>query len=134
MKRVTREMIQIWNVKNFDWLGYELKKGDYLSYHHIVPKRDNGKMSVDNGALLSGKISHPYIHLIEAKDIEIYSYINNMLKTINNQRYMPTRQQLLAIDSVFRQFEREYCGKKTAKGNELIIEEYTKRLKIDKIY
>ena len=69
-----------------------------------------------------------------AKDIEIYSYINNMLKTINSQMYMPTRQQLLAIDSVFRQFEREYCGKKTAKGNELIKEEYTKRLKIDKIY
>lgn len=130
MKKITITMINLWNMENVDWLGYELQKGDYLSFHHIVPKREHGKRIIDNGAILSGKVSHPYIHLIESKDIEIYSYINNMLKTINNQRYMPTKQQLLAIDSVLKQFEREHSGDKTLKGNDLIKEEYTKRVKI----
>ena len=116
----------MWNMEDTDWLGYKLQKKDYFSFHHIKPKRDGGKARIDNGAILTS-ISHPYIHLIESKDIELYIYINNMLKSINDQRQMPTKQQLLAIDSILKQFEKEHSADITNKGCYLIKEEYTKR-------
>lgn len=127
MKRITLTMINKWNMEDTDWLGYKLQNKDYFSYHHIIPKRNGGKATIDNGAILTS-ISHPYIHIIENKDIELYIYINNLLKNINNQRYMPTRQQLMAINSILKQFEREHSSDITTKGYYLIKEEYTRRL------
>lgn len=58
----------------------------------------------------------------------MYIYLNNILKEINNQGYMPIYRQYKAIDSILRQFEIEHCSDRTKKGKLLIKEEYTKRL------
>ena len=128
MKHLVIEMKHIWKVNDVDWMGYSLKKVDSLSFHHIVKKENHGKFEIDNGALLNNNTSHPYLHLIEIKDLELYIYLNNLLKNINSQREYPTRQQLLAIDSILKQFEREHCSDKNSKGKLLIKKEFYDRM------
>lgn len=129
MKPIVNLMINMWNMTDRDWLGYKLNKENYFVFHHIHKREHGGKLIIDNGAILcGGESSHQYLHVIECKDYELFVYLNNMLKNINSQREMPSKQQLLAIDSVFKQFEREYCGYKTKRGKYLIKEEYTERL------
>lgn len=127
MKTITRFMIEQWNMKDIDWLGYKMTKSNPYTFHHIEKKEHGGKAILSNGAIIT-KNPHEYIHLIEIKDFEMYIYLNNILKEINNQGYMPIYRQYKAIDSILRQFEREHCSDRTKKGKLLIKEEYTKRL------
>lgn len=128
MKHLVIEMKHIWNTNDVDWMGYKLNKGDSLSFHHIVKKENKGKFEIDNGALLNNNSSHPYLHLIETKDLELYVYLNNLLQNINTQRSFPSKQQLLAIDSILKQFEREHCSDKNSKGKYLIKNEFYDRM------
>lgn len=127
MKPIVKFMIHQWNMKDMDWLGYKLQKGNIYTYHHIIKEEHGGKQTINNGAILT-EVSHPYLHIIEYKDYELYTYLTNLLICINNQRYMPTKQQLLAINSILESFEREHCSDRTQKGKLLIKEEYTKRI------
>lgn len=125
--KIRNDMINVWGMENVDWMGYELGENEIFSYHHLVPKRKGGKESINNGSILGDKSSHPYIHLIEMVDYEMFKYITNMLYNINNQREMPSKQQLLAIRGVLEQFEREHCSDRSRKGNLIIKPEYTER-------
>lgn len=127
MKRLTADMIKIWNMTNMDWMGYKLCKENQPTFHHIVKECDGGKRILDNGAII-GKENHTYLHIVEDRDLEMYIYLSNILKSINDQRYMPSKRQLLAIDAILRQFEREHCSDRTSKGKVLIKECYTKRI------
>lgn len=50
-----------------------------ISYHHIQKKEDGGLATVDNGALLNGRI-HQWLHNnIELHDRELYQLINECL-------------------------------------------------------
>ena len=49
MKEITKEMIDIWEMSNMDWMGYTLGKKEHFSYHHlIIPKRCSGKETIEN--------------------------------------------------------------------------------------
>lgn len=128
MKEVTRVMIYEWNMKEFDWMGYKMSKDNQYSYHHaFIPKRHGGRETISNGAILCAKSSHPYIHVIESRDLDRYAYLTCILKEINEQHYMPTKEQLQRIRSCLESFESEYSGARTRKGKVLIKEIYTKR-------
>lgn len=132
MREVTRDLIRVFQPKEIDWMGYSIERPQDLTYHHLVKKSDGGLYIFDNGALLSGETSHPYLHLIEAKDYDMFLYINNLLKNINSQRVKPTRNQLLAVRAILEQFEREHCSDRTKKGKQLIKTKYVEgRRKID---
>ena len=127
MKNITKLMIEQYNVKKIDWMGYKLNKDNPYTYHHILKKENGGKERIENGAILT-RIAHEYLHKIECKDIELYNYINNVLKQINEQGFEPLKRQLLAIDFILRQFEKEHFGDSTKKGKVLIKNEYFRRL------
>ena len=126
MKNITKIMIDQYNVQKIDWMGYKLNKDNPYTYHHIVKKEHGGEETIENGAILT-KIAHEYLHKIECKDIELYNYINNVLKQINEQGFAPLKRQLLAIDFILRQFEKEHLGDSTKKGKILIKNEYFRR-------
>ena len=126
MKEITREMIRIYKPKGIDWMGYDINSIRDLTYHHIQKKEHGGPFTFDNGALLRGDTSHEYLHIIEYKDLDMYLYINNILKQINDQRARPTKQQLLAIRDVLLQFEREHDTETNSKGKLLIKQQYIK--------
>lgn len=126
MKSVTRELINIYKPKGIDWMGYDIRTIHDLTYHHIQKKEDGGPFTLDNGALLRGDTSHEYLHIIETRDLDMYIYINKILKAINEQGYRPSREQLLLIRDVLLSFEREHDRDENSKGKLLIKTRYIK--------
>lgn len=127
MQRITKILYDIYDMDKTDWLGYEILDSERLDFHHITKREDGGKKIIANGAVLNN-YDHKYLHIVEYKDLEMYLYLNAILRIINNQGHMPTTAQLKAIDSVLKEFEREHCSDVNAKGEYLIKERYTRRL------
>lgn len=131
MKEVTKLMINEFKIKRlgYDFMGYSLQKNDIYTFHHlIVPNREGGAMARWNGAILCGKTAHPYLHVIEAKDLDMFCSITSEMIDMNIKGYLDI-QNLRNIDDVLCQFEKEHCGDRTAKRKLLIKEEYTRRMK-----
>lgn len=129
MKGITQLMINIYNLKKIDFMGYAFTKNN-ASYHHlIIPRRLGGSETIDNGAVLNGKTSHPYLHRIESVDIDMFNHITSEMIDINIKGYLDI-YNLRKIDDILTQFEREHSSDTTKKGKLLIKEEYTRRPKI----
>jgi hypothetical protein len=125
MKAITKEMIKIYNLKEYDFMGYKLTKN--ATFHHIVKKEHGGKETIENGAVLE-TASHQYLHVIEYKEIERFILINKMLKIINNQGHAPTREQIEIIDYILREFEEEHEKDLNSKGKPIIKKEFKERI------
>lgn len=126
MKNIIKIMINQYNIHKIDWMGYEVNKDNPYTYHHLLKKENGGKETATNGAILT-KIGHEYLNIIESRDIELYNYINNVLKQINEQGFMPLERQLLAIDAMLKMFEKDHRYDRTSKNKRLIKENYLKR-------
>ena len=132
MKSVTKLMINEFKIKElgFDMMGYELQKGDIYTFHHlIVPNREGGAFAIWNGAILCCKSSHPYLHVIEAKDYDMFCYITSEMIDENIKGYLDPKN-IRNIHKILEQFEREHSGDRTKKGHVLIKECYTRRKKM----
>ncbi len=132
MREVTKLMINEFKIKQlgYDFMGYSLQKGDIYTFHHlIIPNRYGGPYARWNGAILCGRTSHPYLHLIEAKDYDMFCYLTSEMIDMNIKGFLDIKN-LRNIDDVLTQFEREYSGARTRKGKVLIKEEYTRRIKL----
>lgn len=131
MKQITKLMIREFEIKklDYDFMGYTLHKDDIYTFHHlIVPNRDNGPYEKWNGAILCGKTSHPYLHLIESKDYDMFCYITSEMIDENIKGYLDVRN-IRKIHEVLNQFEREHCSDRSKKGKLLIKREYVERNK-----
>lgn len=127
MKNIIKIMINLYNIKKTDWMGYKVNKDNPYTYHHCYIKKEHGgKETVKNGAILT-KIGHEYLNIIESRDIELYNLINNVLKQINEQGFMPLERQLLAIDAMLKMFEKDHRYDRTKSNKRLIKENYLKR-------
>lgn len=135
MKQVTKQMIRDYRIKKvgFDFMGYSLQKNDIYTFHHlIVPHRKCKEQGLGegyltwNGAILCGKTSHPYLHLIEAKDYEMFLAISSEMIDENIKGYLDI-QNIRYIDDCLKSFEREHCSDRGNKGKLLIKEEYLRR-------
>lgn len=124
MKNITKQMIKIYNLDKFCFMGYTLDRN--ATFHHIVKKERGGKEVIENGAVLN-KTAHEYLHIIEYKDIGTYIAINKILKIINEQRDRPTVEQLEIISKILSMFEEEHKEEKTSKGKRLIKHQYLDR-------
>lgn len=132
MKEVTKLMINEFKIKQLDcdFMGYSLQKNDIYTFHHlIIPNREGGKITRDNGAILCGNTSHPYLHLIENKDYDMFCYLTSEMIDMNIKGYLDINN-LREINNLLKSFEREHCSDRTKKGKVLIKEEYTRRKKL----
>ena len=126
MKEVLRLMISQYNIHKIDWMGYKVNKENPYTYHHLKKKCHGGKETIENGAVLT-RTGHEYLHIVESRDMELYNYINNVLKQINEQGFMPIERQLLAIDAMLKMFEKTHRYDRTKSNKRLIKENYLKR-------
>lgn len=127
MKAVTREMLKIYKpLSNMDWMNYRIVNKQDLTFHHIQKREDNGRETIENGALIL-KHSHQYLHLIEYKDLKTYDAINKIFKYINQQRHEPTQEQREIIEFMLREFESIHRWDKNSKGKLLIKYKYRNR-------
>lgn len=121
MNNVLKMMIKLWKMGTMDWLGYDnLEK---YSFHHIKKKCDGGKQIITNGAVLHIS-SHSYLHTIENYDLDRYIFLNTILKAINEQKTMPSINQLEQIKLVLKEFQNEYEGKLSSRDKPIIKKEY----------
>lgn len=121
MKEITNLIIREYKIKEIDFMGYELKEP---SFHHlIVPRRLGGEISVENGAVLDGKTSHPYLHIVEGRDYEMFLDITSEIIDEKMKGRIDV-DNLRRIGDILRCFEREHSGDTTRKGKCLIKEEY----------
>lgn len=136
MKEITRIMCRDFGTKKnkFDWMGYEFKNVNELSFHHlIIPKRECKLLGIPNegylywnGAILVQNTAHNYLHIIQNWDLDRFEAITQELICINNQRKV-MYNNLVYIDDILMGFEREYSGR-TKNKKPIVKEEYTRRL------
>lgn len=121
MSDVLKLMILKWNMNTMDWLGYD--NYERYSFHHLKKKCDGGEKIITNGAVLH-QSSHSYLHTIEYYDLERYIFLNTILKTINEQKCMPSIEQLKEIKLVLLGFQNEYESKLSSRDKPIIKKEY----------
>lgn len=131
MREVTKLMINEFKIKQlgYDFMGYKLQKGDIYTFHHlIIPNRYGGQYARWNGAILFST-PHQYLHLIEAKDYDMFCYLTSEMIDMNIKGFLDS-SNLRKIDDILTLFEREHCSARSKKGKLLIKEEYTRRVKL----
>jgi len=126
MRKILNLMIDYYNLKGIDFMGYKVSKHNPYTFHHILKRCHGGDETLENGAILT-KVSHQYLHIIETRDLEAYNQINNILKQINEQGFAPLERQILAIDYILKIFEEKHVSDLSAKGKILIRKEFLKR-------
>lgn len=132
MKEITKLMIKEFNIKKlgYDFMGYSLQKNDIYTFHHlIVPKREGGLITRENGSILCGNSSHPYLHLIEYIDEEIFYRITSEMIDQNIKGRLDI-ENLRRIRGLLEYFEKEHSTDRGKKGKLLIKEEYYRRAKL----
>lgn len=136
MREVTKIMIKKYSLDKlkYDFMGYPFNNVNQLSFHHlIVPhrlckKEGLGEGYVEwNGAILRQNTSHDYLHTIEKYDLDMFNAITSEMIDENIKGFLDI-ENIMYIDDVLRNFEREYSGTRTKKGGLIIKPEYTKRL------
>lgn len=125
MKDTTRMIIRIYSLKDYDFMGYKLIKNQ-ATYHHILKKEDGGLETLENGAVLM-PIPHEYLHVIEAKDYELYLLLNRMLKIINLRQSQPSLDDYRIISQILHIFEERHSKDRTKKGKQLIKRKFLER-------
>ena len=137
MKEITKLMIKKYELMKlgYDFMGYDIINKNNLSFHHlIIPHRDCRAMGLGegylewNGAILNQNTSHNYLHLIEAKDYDMFLAITNELIDENIKGHLDI-DNLRRIHDILECFERENINDKSKKGNILIKQEYMRRRK-----
>lgn len=127
MLHITRVMITAFNITDTDFMGYSVDKTNANFHHLIIPRRNGGAKAISNGAILNKDTSHAYLHIIELKDYDVfYKITKEMIK--ENKLGRIDLACIRAIDDILNSFEKEHSGETNFLGEELIKEEYIKRL------
>ena len=136
MLAVTKEMIKNFRLHElgYDFMGYRFEDPRELTFHHLIlPKKsceakhlENGYVDW-NGVILVRTSSHDYIHLIEEYDNNLFYDITSELMDQKIKGRID-KENLYYIHMLLRQFEEEYEGMKGKDNEQLIREEYQKRL------
>ena len=137
MKEITKLMIKKYELMKlgYDFMGYDIINKNNLSFHHlIIPHRDCNAMGLGegylerNGAILNQNTSHDYLHLIEAKDYDMFLAITSELIDENVKGHLDI-DNLRRIHDILECFEREHSNDRSKKGKVLIKQEYMRRRK-----
>ena len=134
MKEVTKIMVKDFRIMKlgYDFAGYQVKRKESLSFHHLIIPHRNCKEKglgegylVWNGAILVQSSSHDYLHVVESRDYDRFLAITSEMIDENIKGYLDI-DNLRRIADILRSFEKEYCSARTKKGKMLIKEEFIK--------
>lgn len=82
---ILNEMIELYKPTSIDWMSYLITKKNFLTYHHIKPESKGGKITVENGGLLT-KNAHRDLNKIEEIDYALFEDWNELFLFINKSR------------------------------------------------
>lgn len=110
-----------------DFMGYRLQKNDSLTFHHlIIPKRNGGPISRNNGAIIQ-RSPHDYLHILEKYSMDTFCAVTSEMIDMNVKGYLDM-ENLWNIHQLLLAFEAEHAHDTTKKGKVLIKEEYKRRI------
>ena len=127
MLHITRIMISAFNIEDVDFMGYSVDKSTANYHHLIIPRRNGGAKTINNGAILNKDTSHPYLHIVESKDYDMFYNITKQMM-IENKLGRLDIDCFKRINEILLVFEREHSADINFLNEPLIKEEYTKRL------
>lgn len=136
MREITKLMINQFRIMKLGYvfMGFTVDKKSSLSYHHLImPRRLCSQNGLGegylwwNGAILRQDTSHNYLHLIEAKDYEIFLAITSEMIDQNIKGYLDI-DNLRRINDLLKIFEKEHCYDRGKKGKLLIKDSYYRRM------
>jgi hypothetical protein len=120
-------MISAFNIEDVDFMGYSVDKSTANYHHLIIPRRNGGAKTINNGAILNKDTSHPYLHIVESKDYDMFYNITKQMM-IENKLGRLDIDCFKRINDILLVFEREHSSDINFLNEPLIKEEYTKRL------
>ena len=129
MRPITKKMISEFEIieLDYDFMGYSLHKDDMYTFHHlIVPACKGGALSRENGAILCGKSSHPYLHIIQCYEYDFFTWITSEMIDMNIKGYLAPNN-IRHIHDILREFESRYDQALTHRGTPLIRSRYRER-------
>lgn len=135
MREVTKIMIKQFNIMKlgYDFMGYKVDRKASLSFHHlIIPRRISRESGIGegylfwNGSILNQNTSHEYLHLIEAKDMDIFLAITSEMIEQNIKGKLDI-DNIRYIHDCLKTFEKEHYLDMTKKNKKLIKKEYIEK-------
>lgn len=100
-----KEMIEVYG--NYCWMNemWIPKPKEILTYHHILEKRNGGKVVWENGALLSGG-SHHYLNYLDYEYHRIYNELNGMFYDLNRTFMPPTEDYYEEVKRILKKVDK----------------------------
>lgn len=105
MNKDIKEMLKIYQTKDYDWLGYEINKKNKLTRHHIFKKVYGGVDNITNYALLVEK-SHELLHKLEKTNHKSYLELNQLFKELNDSLMPPTEEYYQKVEKVLKKVKK----------------------------
>lgn len=129
MEAITKLMINEFKImeSGIDFMGYSVINPKKLSFHHlIIPKREGGKATIENGAILT-RSAHDYLHVIERTERNFFLEITKEMIEENKKHFIDMKN-IKIINEILTEFEEKHFEDTLKKGKLLIKEEYRNRL------
>ena len=106
MNEDVKEMINIYQTFDIDWMGDRINSLSDLTRHHIVKKQYDGVDDISNYALLT-TYSHHLIHFLEDKYSKEYKYINELFLELNDSKKPPSEEYFNKILGVLKRVKKD---------------------------
>ena len=139
MKEVTKLLVEQGNILRlgYDYMGYDINRLESIDFHHLIFPHDyyidigNDGYLDWNGAPLNHDTSHPYLHVVEKYNFNIFIDITS---EIIDQKIVghPVPKNIRLIDMRLKDFEADWDGEiyynREGKPVPVIKDQYRKRL------
>ena len=104
-QRIKEEMLQIYG--EYCWLNnlWIPNKYNKLTYHHILERRNGGKVTIENGALI-GRNEHDYLNFLDNNYHKIYDELNELFYELNKTYAPPTQNHYENVEYVLKKIKK----------------------------
>ena len=110
MNTVLCQLLRIFEPKNMDWMGYKVSKKNPYTYHHILERRYGGKLTIDNGAILT-RLAHDHLNYLELYVPEAYDW-QRFFRYLNSKKAPLTKEDYEIIELI-TYYETKYKVRRT---------------------
>lgn len=114
MKKVTMDLINIYKITDVGMLGGKLSEDNPYTFHHIIPVREKGATTVENGAVLTRQ-KHEQFNQLERMYPEFGEEINKYLYTYRGNYPPEIKERIDYLMSLVDKKNREKARKKQKK-------------------
>ena len=84
-----------------DWMNYKIVRPRDLTFHHIKEKRNGGKRTLENGAILIRR-SHDYLHYLDRCYHKYYKDLNELFHQLNMTMQPPTEDYYEEVEYILK--------------------------------